>query len=178
MEKYYLYVVLTATNTTMSKLIQLIKKDEYTHAAIALDEELNYLFSFGRKYTYNPFLGRFKKEDINEGIYKFCKVLPGVIIKVEVSKNQYKKTVNLLNNFMINSSRYKYNYRGLFHSLFNKPVYYDNRFLCSEFVYYILKEAGIVDFQISGNLVRPQNLMDLKGNIIYKGDLKEVIKIC
>lgn len=60
MEKYSLYVVLTRTNTVISKVVQLVKKDEYTHAAISLDEELNYMYSFGRKYSYYPFIGRFK----------------------------------------------------------------------------------------------------------------------
>lgn len=176
MQKYYLHVVLTRTNTTMSKLIQFVKKDEYTHAAISLDKELNYLYSFGRKHTYNPFLGRFKHENIDKGIYKFSETLPGVIIEIEVSRQQYKKARYLLNNFMLNSSCYKYNYRGLLHSLLAKPVSYDNRFLCSEFVYYILKESGVVDFKIPRNLVRPQDFMVLESNIIYKGDLRKIVK--
>jgi len=176
MQKYYLHVVLTRTNTTMSKLIRFVKKDEYTHAAISLDKELNYLYSFGRKHTYNPFLGRFKRENIDKGIYKFCETLPGVIIEIEVSSEQYKKAKYLLNYFMLNSSCYKYNYRGLIHSLLDKPVCYDNRFLCSEFVYYILKESGVVDFHIPRNLVRPQDFMVLESNIIYKGDLRKIVK--
>jgi len=40
MEKFYVYVVLTRTNTVISRLIQLFKKDEFTHAAISLDRDL------------------------------------------------------------------------------------------------------------------------------------------
>ena len=61
MEKRHLYIVLTRTNTVMSNLIQILKNDEYTHAAISLDKELNHMYSFGRRNTYNPFVGRFKK---------------------------------------------------------------------------------------------------------------------
>ena len=175
MKDYNLYVVLTRTNTAISKLIHFIKKDEYTHAAISLDRELNHLYSFGRKYTYYPFVGRFKREDINDGVYKFCDILPGVIIKINVAEEQYKKAQMLLNNFLHNSDQYKYNYRGLYHSLMNKPASYEKRFLCSEFVYFILYESGIVDFDIPRNLVRPQKLMELEGEIIYKGDFKKNI---
>lgn len=82
MEKYFLYIVLTRTNTVISNLIHMVTNDDYTHAAISLDKELESMYSFARRNTYNPFIGRFKKEDINEGIYKFNEILPGTIIEV------------------------------------------------------------------------------------------------
>ena len=174
MEKHFLYVVLTRTNTMISKAVQLVKKDEYTHAAISLDEELNYMYSFGRKYTYYPFIGRFKQEDINKGLYKFHRNLPIIIIEVEVSKQQYEDAKCLLDHFISHRDQYKYNYRGLLYSSMNKSACYDNRFLCSEFVYYILKESGIIDLKISRNLVRPQSLLNLGGRIIYQGSIKSL----
>lgn len=175
MEKRYLYIVLTRTNTVLSNLIRFIKNDEYTHAAISLDIELNHMYSFGRRNPHNPFIGCFKKEDINEGVYKFCKTLPGAIIEVEVSGRQFKKAEVLLNNFISNGHLYTYNYKGLVHSLFNKPRHSDYSFLCSEFVYYILKQSGIADFKVPGNMVRPQSLLNVDGRIILRGDLKEIM---
>lgn len=174
MGKCYLYIVLTRTNTVMSKLIHVIKNDEYTHAAISLDKDLNQMYSFGRRKTYNPFIGRFRKEDLNEGIYKLCDILPGAVIEIEVNKQQYKRAKELIEKFILNKHLYKYNYKGIVHSLINKPVISDNRFLCSEFVYYILNESGIVDFKLSRNLVRPQDLLNIDGNIIYEGNLKDI----
>lgn len=172
MEKRYIYVALTRTNTIMSKLIELIKKDEYTHAAISLDKNLSSMYSFGRKYTYNPFIGRFKKEELDKGIYNFQEVLPGAIIEIEITKEQYEKAQNILNHFILNSELYKYNYKGLINNLLKREEYRDDRFLCSEFVYYILQESGIVDLNLSRNLVTPQDLSKINGRIIYKGDLK------
>jgi len=156
----------------VSKLVQFIKNDEYTHASISLDKELNSMYSFGRKYTYNPFLGRFKQEEINKGLYKNHKNLPGVIMQIEVSKKQYEKAKELIEYFIANSNRYKYNYQGLLHGVLNKTACRDDRFLCSEFVYYILNESGIANFKISRNLVRPQDFLNLESNIVYSGNLK------
>ena len=39
MDKAHLYVVLTRTNTVISRLIHLVTRDEYTHAALALDRD-------------------------------------------------------------------------------------------------------------------------------------------
>jgi hypothetical protein len=174
MEKHCLYIVLTRTNTAISRVIHFIKNDEYTHAAISLDKELNNMYGFGRKYTYNPFWGVFRKEELNKGVYKYHKNLPGAIIEVEVTKDQYEDAKNLLNEFINNSDNYKYNYMGLIDGILNKEVYYENRFLCSEFVYHILKESGIVDLKISRNLVRPQNFLNIDGDIIYRGNLKNI----
>lgn len=172
MGNQYLYIVLTRTNTVTSRLIHIIKHDKYTHAAISLDKNLKNMYSFARKHTFNPFIGGFKKENINEGIYKLSRTVPSVIIEIKVSKEQYRKAQEILEQFISNSNFYKYNYIGLLHNLLNKSECYKNRFLCSEFVYYILNESDIVDLHKSRNLVRPINLLDLEGKIIYKGDLK------
>ena len=174
MEKRYLYVVLTRTDTILSRLIRAVKKDDYTHASISLDKELNSMYSFGRKYVYNPFIGRFKQEKINDGLYKLKKVVPCILLEIEVTQQQYENARQLLNHFLSNRELYKYNYMGLLHSLFNIGTCHENRFLCSEFVYYILKEIGIVDLKMPRNLVRPQNLLVLESNVIYVGNLKQL----
>lgn len=172
MGKHYIYIVLTRTNTIISRLIQMIRKDEYTHAAISLDEELSQMYSFGRKYCYNPFVGGFNREDVNKGVYKVHKQVPCVILQIEVSRNQYENARIITEHFKANKGMYKYNYIGLIYSLLQIERYSNVRFLCSEFVYHVLKESGIVELKISRNLIRPQNLLDIESKIIYKGDLK------
>lgn len=178
MKKYHLYVVLTRSNTIISKLIHLIKNDEYTHSAISLDKNFNRMYSFGRKYTFNPFIGRFKEESLNTGLYKFHNNLPGLIMEIEVSKEQYERARELIDGFISNKDLYIYNYKGLVYGLFNKETKGNEyRFLCSEFVYYILKTCNIVDFGMPRNLVRPQTLLNIRGNVFYKGNLKELVNL-
>lgn len=172
MDKNHLYIVLTRTNTVLSRLIRLFMNDEYTHAAISLDKDLNNMYSFGRKYIYNPFIGRFKREYIDDGFYRLQKEVPCIVLEVKVSKQQYEKAQSVVGGFISNSHLYKYNYKGLFYNLFDVERYEDKRFVCSEFVYYVLNQSGIADFDIPRNLVRPQSLLDIKSNIVFKGDLK------
>ena len=168
------YVVLTRTNTIISRLIHYFTKDEYTHAAISLDMDLKYMYSFGRKWTYYPFIGGFKREFIDRGAYKFSKILPGVIIELNVSEDKYCKMLEILNRFIDNPRDYKYNYFGLINNFIQKESYCDYRFLCSEFVYYVLRESNIIDFNKPRNLVRPQDFLKLEGKIVYKGDLRKL----
>ncbi len=173
MEKKQLYIVLVRTDTVISRLIQFAKKDEYTHAAISLDENLDCMYSFGRKYTFFPFVGRFKHETIDKGVYRFHKTLPGIVLEVEVPDKQYQKVQSLLRQFILKDDIPKYNYLGLVFGLFNMAVCCQDRFTCSEFVYYVLKESGILDLEVPRNLVRPQNLLDIESKVVYEGNLKE-----
>ena len=59
-----LYIVLTYTGTVISKMIKGYTKDEFCHSSIALDLELNEMYSFGRKYTFTPIFAGFVHEHI------------------------------------------------------------------------------------------------------------------
>ena len=173
MDNHSIFVVLTRPRTIVSKFIHAVLQDEYTHAAISFDPDLSEMYSFGRKYTYIPFIGRFKKENFNEGVYSTIKDLPGLVIEVKVTQDQYFRAKSLLDNFINNSSIYKYHYLGLVYNLLQKEANIDNRFICSEFVYHILKESGIFDINMSRNLVRPETFRScVKNNIVYEGNLK------
>ncbi|MBP1925132.1 hypothetical protein J2Z76_000989 [Sedimentibacter acidaminivorans] len=173
MENKKIYIVLTRTNTILSRLIGFVKDDEYTHASISLDSGLREMYSFGRKYTYNPFVGRFVKENFNKGVYGRHNNLYGLIMEIEVSQEQYQKAENLINEFILNKDLYKYNYIGLVNCLLNIESCNNKRFLCSEFVYYILIISNIVDLKKSRNLVRPQDLLNIKGRVVFSGNLKK-----
>lgn len=174
MKTYHVYVVLTRTNTTMSRAIQMIKNDEYTHASITLDPELRHMFSFGRKYTKNPLIGHFKREELHTGLFGQQKILPSLVFDIEVTASQYYKVKTKLQSFVDHKELYKYNYMGLLHSFQKKSQHYDHRFLCSEFVYHILKESDIIDLKIPRNLVRPEHLKNVGWPVYFQGDLKEL----
>lgn len=177
MENKRIYIVLTKTNTLLSTLIGIIKNNEYTHASISLNKNLSTMYSFGRKYTYNPFVGRFVKENLNEGVFGLQKKLNGLVMELVVSTEQYEKINDLLNEFIENSRAYKYSYSGLIYSLLNIEACSRDRFLCSEFVYYILSECGAANLNKPRNLVTPQDLLKVNGRVLFKGNLKNEIEI-
>jgi len=86
-----IYIVLTRTNTMLSNIIRFVKKDEYTHASLSLDKTFETMYSFGRKYTYNPFIGTFVTENFNDGIYGLHRYLYGKVLEINVDDSQYEK---------------------------------------------------------------------------------------
>lgn len=168
-----IYIVLIQSPTLPARLIRLFKrKDKYTHAAISLDKELDYMFSFGRRWEHSPFVGCFKQEKIHEGVYGKCSELQGVILELMITDEQYEKVTSELDRFISNVDLFKYNYMGLFYNLFKLNYKQNYRFFCSEFVYHILNESGISDLHIPRVFVSPQELLRVSDTVIYEGNLK------
>jgi hypothetical protein len=172
-KKYYVYVVLSRSPTMLSQAIHILKQDKYTHASLSLDKNLEHMFSFGRRWTSNPFVGSFNHENLEGGIYKACSNLPSVVIEIPVSQAQYCDIFDQVQAFLQDRHKYRYNYLGLIGNLIGKIYENGNCFFCSEFVYHVLNKCNICDFGIPRSFVRPQDLTRLNGTIIYKGNLKK-----
>ena len=167
-----IYIVLTSTGTTLSKIIRLYTKDEFAHSSISLDKELQEMYSFGRLYAYNPFTGGFIHEYIDKGTFKRFYKTTSEIYRIEVEDNKYDKLKEKIDEFKQNKEKYKFNVLGLFAIAIDKKVKKKNSFYCAEFVKYVLEEAGI-DFKLP-ELVRPESFKNIENKeTIYKGLLKE-----
>ncbi len=57
--------MLTFTGTILSRVVKLYTKKEYSHVSIALDENLEEMYSFGRLNPYIAFIGGFVREGID-----------------------------------------------------------------------------------------------------------------
>ena len=170
-----IYIVLIQSPTVPAKLMNFFKRNKYTHAALSLDEELRSMFSFGRHWTSYPCPCGFKQENFNEGVYGKCADLPGVVLELDVTDEQYEKAMVKLDEFILRSKHYKYNYLGVFANFFKVDYKHKNKFFCSEFVYYILYESGILDLGTSRVFVSPQELSTVSKKVVYEGNLKTYV---
>ncbi|MDR2502212.1 MAG: hypothetical protein LBC78_03055, partial [Oscillospiraceae bacterium] len=152
--------------------IHILTGSRYTHAAISFDADLREMFSFGRRYTRNPFLGCFRREQLHTGVYGIAPTLPGAVLEIAVSRTEYEKAREFVDVFSRHSKWFGYNYLGLFMAAFGIATRDGRRFVCSEFVYFILSRSGICDGKRRRSLVTPQDLFTLAGDVIYTGDLK------
>lgn len=173
--KKYIYLVLSHPQSVVSDLIHIVTRDPYTHSALSLSPELSPMFSFGRKYSRFPFYGRYRKEAFTDAFYRRCSNVPGRIIAIPVTDDQQRCVEKRLNDFWKNRKALKYNVRGLFLGAvgiaYARPAHYT----CSQFVSETLDQAGIWDFDGPYSLIRPMDLLDLDGEVIYEGDLKKYV---
>lgn len=171
-----IYIILTRTNTYLSRLIAMYTKDQYTHSSISLDKELNQMYSFGRLNAYIPWWGGFTKESTEFGSFKRFQNAGVEIYSLKVTESQYKKIKKSINRIKRHKKEYKFNVIGLFAIAFNKKINKDNTFYCAEFVKYLLDTSDINNDL--PELIRPENFRKLSGaNLEYTGTLKEYINI-
>lgn len=167
-----IYIVLTYTGTALAKLIKCYTKAEFSHVSIALDEELNRMYSFGRLTPYNPFVAGMLHEKIDEGTFKRFKKTKASVYSLNISMDQYKKIEETIMYMYSNKEKYNFNFSGLFAAGFNKKVSKVNTFYCAEFVKYLLDIAK-VDLNLP-EVVKPEDFKAVeKLKLIYKGKLKK-----
>lgn len=167
-----IYIILTHTGTMLSNIIKKYTKDEFSHVSIALDKELNRMYSFGRLNPYNAFYGGFVHEYINEGTFKRFYKTRAKIYSLEISDNQYEEISKNIIEFEQNKNKYKFNIVGLFAVGIHKRIQKENRFYCAEFVKYILEKSG-VDTKLP-EIIKPEDFKKLEGlKEIYSGLLRQ-----
>src|SRR4029078_4965931 len=103
------YIVLTNTGTLLSRAIGLYTRKDLNHASIAFDEQLNEMYSFGRKQRHNPFIGGFVREDASKGIFEDAKC---AIFSFKVTDEEYTKMRNKILQIEQNKELYRYNFIG------------------------------------------------------------------
>ena len=172
-----LYIILTFTGTALSRIIRVFTKNEFAHVSIALDEELNEMYSFGRLNAYNPFWGSFVHEHINKGTFKRFKNTTAEVYSLFVTDEQYEKARKTIEYFKNNKQKYKFNVLGLVCVSINKKIIRKNTFYCAEFVKHILKVIGVTEVNELPRIIRPQNFKELNDlRLEYEGLLRKYKK--
>ena len=169
----HIFIVFTDTGTYFTRLIKFFTKRPYNHASLSLDAGLYHVYSFGRKNIRNPFKGGFVREEMGNEFFHSARA---TIYCCSVTEEQYQKTRQLITRFEEQRDQYKYNLLGLFAIALNKNWYRKNAFCCSQFVAYVLKEAGISSFEKSISLVTPQDLSELSSlHAVFEGVLADYL---
>jgi hypothetical protein len=177
-EVRHVYLVLSAGDTMLQRTVRLVKRDQWTHASISIDKELTMMFSFARRWDINPVFGCFKHESFSDKVYRSSKNLKGIIVEFDLTLDQWQNIVDQIEGMIFDAHLYGYNYRGMIENYINRDFVDPKRFFCSEFVYWILVENGVMEQKVCPNRMRPQTLLGPAkevGRVIFEGDIRDYI---
>ncbi len=167
-----IYILLTHSGSAFAKLINVYTRDKYTHASIALDKDLNELYSFGRRKPYNPLIAGFVQEDIINGTFGRFPKTRCALYSLKVSEVQYKKVEKNLARFKEESKRYGYNFLGLFGAMFQHPIQRRYSYFCSQFVSELLLTSDIKLLDKHPGLTAPMDFLGCPElEFVYEGYL-------
>ena len=71
-----IYLLLTKSDTYVSKTIGLATSDKYTHISISFEESLQPMYSFARKYKRTPLPAGIRNEALYKKKKKKCNHIP------------------------------------------------------------------------------------------------------
>ena len=158
------------SKTFPSKLVKFVTKYKYSHIGICLDKECNLIYSFGRKSLNNFLNGGFVIESKTGEFFKKFNQTTCRIYELEVDTNQYMGIKAKLEYMEQNEKIYKYDFLGTFLRLFNIPISFKNRYVCSQFVAELLAEFNIHKFEKNTCFIKPRDFEKIEGiKEIYSG---------
>ncbi len=170
----YIYVVFSHPKSIVSETIGFFTGGKFTHCSLTLDRDLGHMFSFGRKYSFFPFIGCYLREELDKKFYSRCDSLHGRIVEIPVSDEQYANVKRRLIDFWVNKKSHKYNLVGFFFYLLGKDYAPEGKYTCSQFVAETLDIYGILHVDTPYTLINPEGLSKMiTGNIIFEGDIKK-----
>lgn len=168
-----IYIILSQTDTLLSRALKRITGAEYNHASISLDASMNEIYSFGRLHPTNPFVGGFVRESKNFGTFKRFYKTRALILQTEISDGDYEKIQGYFRTMYYRRRDYGYNYWGLFLALFGKAYRSERHFYCSEYVRHILIKFGIEPAECFHDIIKPIDFLTLKKwEIVYCGNFQ------
>ena len=169
-----LYIVISQTGTVLSRILRMLTRKEYNHASISLARDLHIMYSFGRKNPYNPFFGGFVRESASFGTFKRFSNTKIIVIKVDVSQNEYNAIRRLIDEMVSAPQVYGYNYLGLCLAAFKICFRSDNRYYCSEFVRDVLVKSGVNGADKLNAIIHPMHFLEMPNTeTVYRGKLSD-----
>jgi len=174
-----IYIVLSQTPSIVARLIKLFTRKEYSHASLSLTEDLQWMYSFGRRNAYNPFWAGFVREAPDRSTLKRFPNSKIMILSVDVSPEQFEGVRAGIEKMLLEQDKYRYDYIGLFKAGLNlNHEHREYRYYCSEFVSELLIDQNIVARDQFPKTIHPVNFLDLNYDVIYRGRLCEYPASC
>ena len=140
----YVYVVFSSTQYMIAKFIRAFTHHRYNHVSIALDGNMQTLYSFARRYEDTPFCGGFVVE-MPERYLKRNTAATVQICAIPVTDEQYQAIRSHLDLYEAEADDYVYNYIGALSFVFRRRIALERCHTCVDFATELLgmTSAGI-----------------------------------
>lgn len=176
--KRKIYILLTCSETVVSKCIGAFTSEPYTHASISFDEGLSPLYSFARLGR-TPLPAGFKLEFTDSGYYKEHSHIPCAVFSIETDEESYKRAKRLVKEMQKEPALYRYNVLGLALCKLNIARQRKHHYFCSEFVSFVLSESNCTNLPKTPSLMHPCDIMRLpQVKPEFEGTMSELAQRC
>lgn len=167
-----IFILLTKSDTYISKIIKLTTSDTYTHASISFDESLQPLYSFSRKFVRLPLPAGLRTEPLTRGFYKKYDYIPCALYELQVEDKVYEAAKQEVEQMMSEAPRYRFSVIGLVLCRLGIPFHRQRHYFCSEFVSNVLDQSNALPLPKEPSLMRPNDYTNIPGlTCLFEGQL-------
>lgn len=168
------YLLLTRSHTLLSRAIFRMTGDAWTHVSLALDSNLEQMYSFARKNPHFPLPAGLVREELHRGYFAAHGRMPCMLLRLQVEDNVYGEIHRRLAEMLRRSDEYRYSLLGLMLCRMDFAHRRETHFFCSQFVGKILQDADALRLPRDVSLMRPNDYAAMEGlELVYAGPLCE-----
>lgn len=168
-----LYVLLTRSDTIVSRLIHWVTDDDYTHCSLGFDRNCTEMFSFARIHRHFIFPGGFVRENINTGVIGGYPDALCALFELTVSHEAHEKVKRSIELFLSAKKTPPYDVLGVFRCYKGRESADNGKYFCSRFVAEILGQAGAITLKKPASLYRPADFSThTELDCLYVGTVK------
>ena len=160
MEKHRLNIVLSKTSTKIGSMIRTVIGGDYNHCSFYIDDEVDNVYGFSRKYRKLWYTGCFTQEN---PIY-YDEYL---VYQIPLSDEQHEQLAKRIDD--MNANIRMYNYISAMLIPANIPVVSDGSFICSTFVADLIDRYTDIELKKDTHLHRPMDILELMDDYAEKG---------
>ncbi len=117
-----IYILLMHTKTIPSKIVRFFTRYKYSHVVISLDKSCEVTYSFGRRRLNSILNGGFNILNKEGEFFKKFNRTECKIYEVDVTEEQYKKVVDIIEDMIKEQDKYKYDFIGIIPRFFGIPI--------------------------------------------------------
>lgn len=156
-----IYILLTRSDTWVSRLIGLATNDTYTHASISFEPDLQPMYSFSRRFVHLPLPAGLRVEPLDQGFYKKYDYIPCALYELQVTDRVYYAAKAEVERMMQDAGHCPFNLVGLLLCRLQIPFHRENQYFCSEFVSEVLARSHALAMPKVPSLMRPNDYTHL-----------------
>ncbi len=174
MKNFFIYIVLSRTETRFARTLRRFGGLNYNHAAISFDPALEELYAFARTEQYGYLTARLIRETTDRYLINAQSGIPILVYKVPVTEEQWNWVRTTVDEILADP-QYRYNlFSVLTYPIFRGFQTY-KAFSCVEFVAYILEHLGY-ELGIPIYRCKPDDLQVLLAEYLcFDGNILEYI---
>lgn len=164
----YVYILFSATPYRMGKMIRFVTGEPYNHVSIAMEQDLQTLYAFARRYRNTPLYGGF----VTEGPCRYHKNGDSAKIclcRIPITEAQRSQLNLRFSHMAAEAERYIYNHLSALMAPFHRKIHVKDAYTCVEFTVSVLQELGM-DFSTRRFYSVGEIAKKLSPYVIYTGD--------